>query len=74
MNPANGHAVAAVGYDGADITIVTWGHIKKMTWAFYEAYSDEAWAVLSPDWFKEGRSPRYGFDIDTLAMEIDRIG
>jgi hypothetical protein len=73
-NPKYGHAVAAVGYDDQNITFVTWGHIKTMTWTFYAAYSDEAYAVLSPDWFTNAGSPRYGLQLAALAGELERIG
>ncbi len=44
-----GHAVLAVGYDAQGVLCVTWGALKRMTWAFWDAYVDESYALLSRD-------------------------
>ncbi len=44
-----GHAVLVVGYDPQGLVCVTWGALKRMTWAFWDAYVDEAYALLSRD-------------------------
>ena len=48
-NPDNGHCIPAVAYDAAGLTVVTWGETKSMSWEFYDAYADEAFAVVSAD-------------------------
>lgn len=48
-NPNGGHCVPAVAYDERNLYVVTWGAIKAMSWPFYNAYADEAYALLSPD-------------------------
>ncbi|HYB27234.1 MAG TPA: hypothetical protein VEF89_11515 [Solirubrobacteraceae bacterium] len=48
-NPNNGHCIPAVAYDANNLTVVTWGEPKTMSREFYDAYADEAFAVLSPD-------------------------
>ena len=64
-----GHAVDVVGYDEAGLTVVTWGALKRMTWAFWGRYGDEAWCVLSPDFLADGRSPQ-GFDLEALQRDL----
>jgi hypothetical protein len=73
-NPQNGHCVPAVGYDQRQIYVVTWGALKTMTWQFYDAYADEAYAVLSPDWInqKVGTSPS-GFNLAALQQDLQEI-
>lgn len=44
-----GHAVAVVGYDGTYWYVVTWGQVQKVTPAWWRAYVEEAWTVLSQD-------------------------
>ena len=44
-----GHAVLVVGYDPQGLVCVTWGALKRMTWAFWDAYVEEAYALLSRD-------------------------
>jgi hypothetical protein len=43
------HCVIAVGYDRDWIYIVTWGRLVRMSWPFWSAYGDEAYALLSAD-------------------------
>lgn len=52
-----GHAVPVVAYDADGLTVITWGALKKMTWAFWDAYCDEAHGPLSADWIENGASP-----------------
>lgn len=74
-NPNNGHCIPAVGYDQRVIYVVTWGALKTMSWQFYDAYADEAFAVLSPDWInkKVGTSPS-GFDMAALEQDLQDVG
>lgn len=74
-NPNNGHCVPAVAYDQRFIYVVTWGAIKTMTWNFYDAYADEAFAVLSSDWInkKVGTSPS-GFNMAALQADLEAVG
>jgi hypothetical protein len=73
-NPANGHCVPLVAYDSRQAWAVTWGALKPMTWQFFEAYMDEAFAVLSPDWISStlGESPS-GFDLAALTRDLAAI-
>lgn len=64
-----GHAVDVVAYDEGGVTVVTWGALKRMTWAFWERYCDEAWCVLSSDYLAAGRSPA-GFDLEALWHDL----
>lgn len=41
-----GHAVIVVAYDAETLTVVTWGGLQKLTWKFWSAYVDEAYALL----------------------------
>jgi hypothetical protein len=42
-----------VAYDSRSLTVVTWGALQTMTWGFWAAYCDEAYAILSPDYLKQ---------------------
>ncbi len=41
-----GHCVYIVAYDADGLTCVTWGERKRMTWAFFQFYCDQAFAVI----------------------------
>jgi hypothetical protein len=68
-----GHAVPVVAYDSRSLTVVTWGAVQTMTWGFWAAYCDEAYAILSPDYLKQkGGKPvtPAGFDLGQLQDDL----
>jgi hypothetical protein len=66
-----GHAVNVVAYDEQAVTVVTWGKLQKMSWPFFNAYCDEAWALLPANW--KARAPA-GFDFAALEADLAQIG
>ncbi|HEY6325631.1 MAG TPA: hypothetical protein VIW73_03820 [Candidatus Cybelea sp.] len=73
-NERNGHCVSVMGYDAAHLYIVTWGRLKAVTWAFFSAYMDEAYAVLSRDWLSAARKAPSGFGLRALRRDLERLG
>lgn len=71
-NPSNGHCVCLVGYDANYLYFVTWGAVVKMTYAFYAAYSDEGYAILTQDWMGSGEAPS-GFDLAQLQADLAQV-
>jgi len=72
-NPQNGHCIPAVGYDADQLWIVTWGSLKSMSWAFYDAYADESYAIVSTDFIgTSGQSPQ-GFDLAKLEEDLAQL-
>lgn len=69
-----GHAVPFVPpYDEEWLTCITWGKLKKLSWAFVDAYMDEGFGCLSKDWLdNSGRAPP-GFDWVTLSGDMQSI-
>jgi hypothetical protein len=67
-----GHAVPVVAYDPRGLTVVTWGKLLRMTWAFWAAYCDEAYAILSTDFVSKGKAPS-GFDLKTLQADLKKL-
>lgn len=65
-----GHAVPVVDYNASTLTIVTWGALKEMTWAFWNKYIDEAYAVLSTDAVKASGVTAEGFKLAQLTADI----
>ena len=58
-----GHAVPVVSYDAQGLTVVTWGQLLRMTWPFWEAYCDEAYAIISSDYLNKTKKAPNGFDL-----------
>lgn len=63
-----GHCVWVLGYDHNYLTCVTWGKLLKMTWAFWDTYCSEAYAILSGDW-----KPPVGFDLAQLQADLQIV-
>jgi hypothetical protein len=67
-----GHAVFVPKYDANGFTCITWGALKTMTVAFWNAYVDEAHALLSKDWLAAKGAPS-GFNLAELQADLDMI-
>jgi hypothetical protein len=72
-DPHGGHCILAVAYDARNLYVVTWGTIKPMSWQFYSAYADEAYALLSDDFLSRHKAPD-GFNLAQLRRDLDMIG
>lgn len=64
-----GHAVDVVGYTLRGLRVVTWGALKELTWAFWDRYCEESYAILSDDFLAHGTSPN-GFDLGALKADL----
>lgn len=70
-----GHAINAGYYDVSDNMwkIVTWGKVQSMTQAFWDKYVEEAWVVVSPEWYDlAGKNPE-GIDMAAMGDEFTKI-
>lgn len=65
-----GHAVPVVAYDARGVTVVTWGALQRMTWSFWEAYCDEAYAILSSDYLNDKQECPAGFNMQQLQSDL----
>jgi hypothetical protein len=53
-----GHAVVLAGYTATGARLISWGQYYTMTWAFFEKFVDEAYAIVDPEWItKKGKTP-----------------
>ncbi|MGD0152272.1 MAG: hypothetical protein ABSC17_00710 [Thermacetogeniaceae bacterium] len=69
---AGGHYVPLVA-KRTYLECVTWGRTQMMTLQFFKKYCDEAWAILSPEMLKDGKSLE-GFDLDQLSNDLKALG
>jgi hypothetical protein len=69
-----GHCVYIVGYDSQYLYCITWGHVQKMTWAFFMKYFTEVYAVLSPDIFNNKGVTPVGFGVQELLADLGLMG
>lgn len=72
-NIVGGHAVVLAAYDEVGPTCITWGRLQKMTWGFFEAFTDEAYMLADPDWFEvSGVSPA-GLSLADLETQMEAL-
>jgi hypothetical protein len=70
-----GHAVNVVAYDDSGLTVITWGAQQRLSWAFWQQYVEECWALLPVD-FQRLRGPLQanGFDFAQLDKYLAQLG
>ena len=67
----DGHAVFAVTYDSAGVTVLTWGNTQKATWAWWDECVDEAYAILPPEAKNLDFAP--GFNSVQLKADLEAV-
>ncbi len=67
----DGHAVYAVAYDQAGVTVLTWGNTQQGTWAWWDECVDEAYAILPQEATKSGFAP--GFNLAQLQTDLSQV-
>jgi len=68
-----GHDCTICDYDQDWVYIATWGIIKRASWDWVNAYTEEAYAILSKDWLKAtGKSPS-GFNYEDLIADMKAL-
>jgi hypothetical protein len=68
-----GHAVPVVDFDRFGLVCVTWGQLQRMTWNFWRAYCDEAYCLISQDFFS-GNLSASGFNLQAMTDDLRQIG
>lgn len=68
-----GHAVFACDYDEKFVTCITWGELLKMSWDFFYAYVDEAYALYAPEWVTDTTKAPNGYDMKALSADLKRL-
>jgi hypothetical protein len=69
-----GHAIPILGYTAEGLTFVSWGAIYQMTWAFWSAYVDEAYAIISQDFLNTSNVDPAGVSLTTLQADLATLG
>ncbi len=65
-----GHCVYGMAYEETGPVCITWGKRQQMTWAFWDAYCEESYAVVdNPDKWVEN-SPVDSEKIESILAEI----
>jgi hypothetical protein len=68
-----GHCVIITGYDQGGMTCVTWGQEKRLTWDWWDAYGDEAYALLAQDWIGQNQLAPSSFNFAQLKADLEAL-
>jgi hypothetical protein len=55
------------------LTCITWGKPQKMTFAWFEKYCSEAYALVSKDWLRSNGVAPSGFDLAALESDLELV-
>jgi hypothetical protein len=70
---AGGHAVVLAGYDANGARVISWGEYYTMTWAFFEKFVDEAYAIADPEWISAKKTTPAGLTIRQLQQAMQAL-
>lgn len=68
-----GHCVVIAQADATGLTCITWGEKQRISWAFWNRYFDEGFAIISPDWIEKNGLAPSGFDLATLQADLAEV-
>ncbi len=68
-----GHCILFTGYNSTWLELVTWGALHRCSYAWYETYCDEVWAVISQEAVKTGHGPGNVLDLAALKADLSRL-
>jgi hypothetical protein len=68
-----GHAVNAGAYDPKTYKCVTWAQVQVMDDAWWAAYVEEAWVIITADWITVNGSTPAGLAVAALGTEFTAL-
>jgi hypothetical protein len=68
-----GHCVCVVGYDQIGPYAISWGGIYQMSWRFFSAYCDEAYAVIGKDQLDQQKETVLHWDWKQLEADLTSL-
>jgi hypothetical protein len=67
------HSVPIVGYDESAAYVATWGNVVMFPWDALPRYSDEAYALINPEWIgPDGTTPSF-LDLPALHAALSEL-
>jgi hypothetical protein len=68
-----GHAINLQKWDINYMYPVTWGRLQPMDEAFWLAYGDEAWVIITDDWIEANGQDPLGLNLQQMIAEFDAL-
>ena len=68
-----GHCVCITGYDADGLDLISWGQKLRMTWAFWQAYVEESYASVNPEWVVNPAAAPNGYNMTALTNDLNAV-
>lgn len=68
-----GHAVILAGYDAHGARVISWGAFFTMTWAFFNQYVDEVYAIADSAWIEAKGTTPGGLTLGALVEQMKAL-
>lgn len=68
-----GHSMYSHAYVERGIQVYTWEQEQMMTWAWWDEYVDEVYALISEDYFRRSGKTPQGFSMEALNNQLVAI-
>lgn len=68
-----GHCIILIAYNAIGPVCITWGQRKQITWAWWNAYGDEAYAILSNEFISKSGTTINGLNLTQLQEDLKLI-
>src|ERR1700677_2036347 len=68
-----GHAVVLAGYNASEARVISWGKYYTMTWAFFEKFVDEAYAIADAGWITKFNTTPGGLTLQQLEQAMQAL-
>lgn len=65
-----GHCMNVWDYTATGLVTPTWGALQSLTWAWWDRYVDECYAVLEEDWVGPDKRSPQGFSLTRLKKDL----
>lgn len=72
-NWEGGHAIPITSYDQDTFQFITWGTTQNATNDWVTGQMEEAYAIISQDWFSNSGLAPSGFDMDQLMADFNVV-
>jgi hypothetical protein len=68
-----GHEVVVAAYNQKIFGLISWGQYYRMTNQFFQKYTDECYALISPDWITATGKTPCGYTLDQLKALMHQL-
>lgn len=68
-----GHCVVVAGYDADGVDLISWGTKYRMTWAFWDQFVDEAYALADESWIAATGKDVLGLTMEQLRQQMSAL-